>query len=90
MADDVQVKFGGEVSGLTAAARTAASGVKDFSDQAKSHVEGITSSFTKLQEIMLGVAAIVAGGAMFKEMISTTAGSNRRSYQAAKDVRHDA
>jgi hypothetical protein len=72
MADDVQVKFGGEVSGLTAAARTAASGVKDFSDQAKSHVDGITATFGKLQQMMLGIAAIVAGGALFKEFVSAT------------------
>lgn len=72
MSDDVKVQFGAAVEGLLSGLKTATSGVKDFSDQVKSHAEGITSTFSKLQEVMLGIAAIVAGGAMFKEMINST------------------
>jgi hypothetical protein len=72
MADDVQVQFGAAVEGLLSGLKTATSGVKDFSEQVKSHAEGITGTFSKLQEVMLGIAAIVAGGAMFKEMINAT------------------
>src|SRR6185436_10680488 len=72
MADDVQVKFGADSTGITTGAKQALDGVKNFSEQAKSHVAGLTSTFGKLQEMMLGIAAIVAGGALFKEMINST------------------
>ncbi|MET4238625.1 hypothetical protein ABIB07_001843 [Bradyrhizobium sp. RT10b] len=72
MSDDVKVQFGAAVEGLLAGLKTATGGVKDFSDQVKSQADGITSSFKKLQEVMLGIAAVVAGGAMFKDMIRST------------------
>lgn len=72
MSDDVKIQFGAAVEGLLSGLKTATGGVKDFSDQVKSHAEGIASTFSKLQEVMLGVAAIVAGGAMFKDMINST------------------
>ncbi len=41
MSDDVKVQFGAAVEGLLSGLKQATSGVKDFSDQVKSHAEGI-------------------------------------------------
>jgi hypothetical protein len=73
MADDqVQVKFGAETSGMQAGVKQVADGVRNFSEQAKGQIAGVTATFGKLQEMMIGVAAIVAGGALFKDMVRAT------------------
>jgi hypothetical protein len=73
MADeDVNVSFGAAIGALTSAVTGVSNQIKEFATQAKEHVDGVAESFGKLQEIMLGIAAIAAGGAMFKEMINST------------------
>jgi hypothetical protein len=69
---EVNVKFGADVAAANAGIRNVGTNVKDFANQAKDHIDTVTHTFTRLQEAMLGIAAIVAGGAMFKEMISAT------------------
>src|SRR5258706_5002728 len=72
MSDDVNVKFGADTAGATSGIKQVRDGIKNFSEQAKGHIEGITATFGKLQEMMIGIAAIVAGGALFKEMVNAT------------------
>lgn len=72
MVDEVDVSFGARMGSFLSGLTSAKDGVKDFSDKSKQHLEGVVSQFSKIQEVMLGVAAIVAGGALFKEMVSST------------------
>jgi hypothetical protein len=72
MTDDVNVKFGADTAGANAGIKGVTDGVKNFATDAKEHIGSVTSTFGKLQEAMLGIAAIVAGGALFKEMVSAT------------------
>lgn len=72
MTDSISVQFGADTGGMMGGLKQVGDGVKNFSDQAKAHVEGITATFGKLQEMMIGVAAVVAGGALFKEMVGAT------------------
>jgi hypothetical protein len=72
MTDDVEVKFGADTAAANAGIKGVADGVKNFAADAKEHIGTVTSTFGKLQEAMLAIAAIVAGGALFKEMVSAT------------------
>src|SRR5260370_12153007 len=72
MSDEVNVKFGADTGGINSGIKQVGEGVKNFAEAAKGHVEGVTATFGKLQEAMIGIAAIVAGGALFKEMVNAT------------------
>lgn len=69
MADDVQVNFGAQLGSLLGGLKQATDGVKDFSNQSKAAILGLTAPFEKLQSTLLAVAAIAAGGAVFKEIV---------------------
>lgn len=72
MADDVEVKFGASLDGLKSGIADATGQLKGFADQAKEHSARVTEGFSKIQEGMIAIAAVAAGGAIFKEFVSST------------------
>lgn len=70
--DNVQVSVTGDGSGAVNAVKNVADSVKNLSDQGKAQIDNLTGAFSKLQTAMLAIAAIVAGGAMFSEMVKST------------------
>lgn len=48
MADDVQVNFGAQLGNLLGGLKQATDGVKDFSNQSKAAILGLTAPFEKL------------------------------------------
>lgn len=50
----------------------ASAATKTFADQVKAHLGALTSPFEKLQNLMLGIAAIAAGGAVFRDIVQST------------------
>jgi hypothetical protein len=74
MTDDVNVKFGADTAGANAGIKGVTDGVKNFASDAKEQIGTVTSTFGKLREAMLAIAAIVAGGALFKAVLHKIAG----------------
>lgn len=72
MADDVEVKFGASIEGLKSGVAQASGQLKDFADKAKEHSARVAEGFSKIQEGMIAIAAVAAGGAIFKEFVSST------------------
>lgn len=72
MADGPEVVIGGNAAGALAALNTVKDGVRDLGERGKAHVDSLAGGFSKLQETMIAVAAIAAGGAMFKDFVKTT------------------
>lgn len=70
--NEAQVKITASIAELKSAMQEGAHSVKEFSEKTKEHIEGITGVFEKLNGIMLGFAAILAGGKAFKEAIEST------------------
>jgi hypothetical protein len=75
MTDSVSVKFGADVAGLVAGARQATDAMKGFAHDTRSALSSLTAPFAQLQRMILGVAAVAAGGAVFKSFVdaATTA-----------------
>ncbi len=71
MAGDKEVKYEitGNADGLASAMSKAQQVIGGASEQMKSHVEGIGKAFEKVNKVFLGLAAVAAGGAFFKECI---------------------
>lgn len=72
--DDLSLKFGAEIAGVIGALNQMKGSVKDFADQAKSAMEKVVAPFQTFQNLLVGIASIVAGGAMFKDIIESTTG----------------
>lgn len=71
MADDVQVKFGASVEGIQASMKQASDSVRQFAEQTKTAVAGLAAPLEQLQRAMLGIAAVAAGGAIFKSFVDS-------------------
>lgn len=72
MSDDIGFKIFAMIDGLKASLAEASASIKTFSAEAKTSIEGVGVAFETLNKFMLGFAAIVAGGAIFKEVIGST------------------
>ena len=72
MADEINVQVKASIAGLQAAMAEASASVREFSLQAKEHVETVGTAFEALNGIMVKFAAVLAGGLFFKEAIEST------------------
>lgn len=72
MTDDIGFKIFAIIDGLKSSMTEAATSVKTFSDEAKASVEHVGTAFEAMNSVMLKFAAVVAGGAFFKEAIDST------------------
>lgn len=73
MADNTaEVRFGGDASGAKQAAQEAARAVKDSVGEMKSHFGLLGDSIGSLTSMFAGMAAVVAGGALFKDAVQET------------------
>ena len=72
MADEINVQVKASIGSLTSAMKEASSSVRDFSTQTKEQVALVGSAFEGLNGIMFKFGALLAGGAFFKEAISST------------------
>jgi hypothetical protein len=70
--NDAEIRLGADDSRLEAGMRHAATVVREGSEQIKSHIEGLSGAFTKLNAAFVAFAAVIAGGEAFKEAISDT------------------
>jgi hypothetical protein len=50
----------------------ASNATKDFADRVKASLGEVTAPFENLQSLIIGVAAVAAGGAVFKDMVDST------------------
>jgi|GEM_PF-4729746 len=92
MADNVSVTFGGEIAGLKAAASQATDQINQFVSRTKTSVGLLASPFEKLQQSILAIAAIAAGGAVFKSFVdeATTAAGEVLKLSKSLGINTDA
>lgn len=69
---DVKIGITGDNSGLIAALTEAKGTVADSAEQMKASIEGISAAFEKVQQVMLAVTSVLAGGKAFSEAIQTS------------------
>jgi hypothetical protein len=74
LSDDsnIQVTFGAQIQGLMDGLTTATAGVKDTTNQMTGSLSGLSESFEHLKAPIMAFSGLLAGGAMFKEMIEST------------------
>jgi hypothetical protein len=72
MPSDVTVKFEASLQGLITGFEQARAAVTTFTNQVKESVAGLTAPFEQLNRAILAVAAVAAGGAVFKDIIDST------------------
>jgi len=92
MADDVAVQFGAQIAGLTNGLAQAGTQVSQFTDRVKSSIGGLQTPFEQLNKAILGVAAVAAGGLVFKSFVdsATTAASEVLKLQKALGINSEA
>ena len=84
MAEEVNVKVTGTTTGLQAAMSQASASVKDSIATMTDSLDTLKSAFASVQTMMLGVTAILAGGAAFKDAISETVNLTKESNALGK------
>lgn len=84
--DEVNVRVTGSTGSVDAAMRQAANSVRDASERMKSHVEGITGAFEKLNVAFAAIGAVLAGGAAFREGVEATVEMTKESQALAKQL----
>jgi hypothetical protein len=65
---DIVAAFGAFKEQLDQASKA----TKDFADRVKTSLREVTAPFEKLQSLIIGVAAVAAGGAVFKDVVDST------------------
>lgn len=72
MSNDAQITIGADSSDLIAAMKEAQASVSSTMNGMKSSLGGLGDSFKVLQSAMVEVAAVLAGGKMFKEAVNAS------------------
>src|ERR1700731_3283953 len=99
MSDDqkIGVTIAAAADGFKSGLKEAAAAAETFAAQVKGHLGSLAEPFEKLNRTLVGIAAIAAGGAVFKEIINSTVeavGETRKlsvsfgiSLEAASELR---
>jgi hypothetical protein len=82
--NDAIIRISADISALMEALSRAVAGVKSSVGEMKESFEGLLSAFEKVNAIMAGVTAALAGGAAFKEAIDKTVDLTKEANMLAR------
>jgi hypothetical protein len=86
MPSNVQVNFVASLEGLTTGLTQARAAIDSFVSQVKSGVGSLTAPFESLNRAILGIAALAAGGAVFKEIIDSSVSAALETSKLSKSM----
>ena len=86
MADDISVRIGGSSSDAQKAITDVTQALKDGAGQMISHLGLITAGFDKFKGVLIGAAALLAGGKMFKDSLSAANDWNTQVVKLSKSM----
>jgi hypothetical protein len=86
MADDISVRIGGDSSEAQKAISDATQALKDGVTQMTSPLQALTDGFAKFKGVLMGAAAILAGGKMFKDAIGAANEWNNEVTQLSRSM----
>ena len=72
MTDDISVKIGGDSGDAQKAISDVTQALKDGVGQMSGSINQLAEGFSQFKGILVGFSAVLAGGAIFKEAISST------------------
>lgn len=84
--NSAEIKFGGDASGASAAAAEAARAVKEAVTGMQASLGTLGSTFSSLTGMFAGLTAALAGGHMFKEVLSASAEWNSEVVKLSKTL----
>lgn len=70
--DDIKIKISAEDTGLTAVLNKATAAVNSSADQMRTKLESLNGIVAGVQKVFVGFAAVLAGGAAFKQVVEST------------------
>jgi hypothetical protein len=82
--NEVAVRFVASLEGLTTGLAQARAAIDSFSAGVKSSIEGLASPFKKLNEAIVAIGAIAAGGYIFKSFIDATVDATLETMKLSK------
>lgn len=86
MAQDIRLSFGVYLAELQAGLETASAAITEFAAEAKEAIAGAKEALTALNEAFVAVAAVMAGGHVFGEVVSSMVKLNVSSKELGQQL----